>query len=31
MLAPVPRPFYHDLFAAMVHHGVTVAREFRRA
>ena len=24
MLAPVPRPFYHDLWAASVHHGVQI-------
>lgn len=24
LLEPVPRPFYHDVFAASVHHGFTI-------
>jgi hypothetical protein len=27
LLAPVPRPFFQDLFPAMVHHGVVVEGE----
>ena len=29
LLEPVPRPFYHDLQAAMVHHGFTMHGELR--
>lgn len=29
LLAPMPRPFYQDLYAATIHHGFTVAGDTR--
>jgi hypothetical protein len=29
LLAPIPRPFYHDVWAAQVHHGFNLAGDSR--